>query len=55
MIWVRREHGGAEPVAAGEGAGILAVARADGFVVVPAGSEGFPAGAAVDLYLTGWR
>ncbi len=55
VIWVRHEHGGAEPVAAGEGAGILAVARADGFVVVPAGSEGFPAGASVDLYLTGWR
>ena len=55
VVWVRRERDRAEPVAAGEGAGLLAVARADGFVVVPAGSEGLPAGAAVDLHLTGWR
>lgn len=52
VVWVRRDGDRADPVAAGEGAGTLAVAAADGFVVVPAGSEGLPAGAMVDLHLT---
>jgi molybdopterin molybdotransferase len=40
-----------EPVAAFARASLMALAQADGFVVVPEGSEGFAAGATVPVYL----
>ena len=55
VVWVRLSGAVAEPVASGEAAGILAAGAADGFVVLPAGSEGLPAGAEIDVHLTEWR
>jgi len=43
----------AEPIGIGEAGGILSAARADGFVLVPEGLEGYPPGATVSVYL--WR
>ena len=48
---VRLTDGGAEPVASAAVAGLAAVARADGFVVIPAESEGVPAGADVTVWM----
>jgi molybdopterin molybdotransferase len=49
---VRRAGGGAmEPVAAFAEMGLAAVAQADGFVLVPETSEGYPAGSPVTVYL----
>jgi molybdopterin molybdotransferase len=49
---VRRvDEGGAEPVASFAEAGLKAVTEADGFVLVPEGSEGYQKGAAVTVYL----
>ena len=48
---VRMVNGHVEPVAI-SGASILSsTTAADGFVVVPADSEGYPAGAEVDVFL----
>jgi molybdopterin molybdotransferase len=48
---VSLSHNNAEPLAI-SGASILSsTTRADGFVIVPADSEGFPAGAEVDVFL----
>jgi len=47
---VRIRHGHVEPLSV-SGASILSsVSRADGFVVIPAGLEGYPAGASVDVW-----
>ena len=48
---MRCAEGQAEPIASFAEAGLMAAARADGFVIVPEGSEGFAAGAAVTVYL----
>jgi molybdopterin molybdotransferase len=44
-------EGEAEPLAPFAEAGLVAAAHADGFVVVPEASEGYPAGATVTVYL----
>jgi molybdopterin molybdotransferase len=46
-------EGDAAPIASFAEAGLMAAARADGFVIVPEGSEGFAAGADVTVYLRG--
>jgi molybdopterin biosynthesis enzyme len=43
--------GGVEPMASFAEAGLRAVTQADGFVVVPEGSEGYQRGATVTVYL----
>lgn len=48
---VRLTGRGAEPVASAAVAGLAAVARADGFVLIPAESEGVPAGAEVTVWM----
>jgi molybdopterin molybdotransferase len=48
---VRCREKGVEPIASFAEAGVMAAARADGFVIVPEGSEGFAEGAAVTVYL----
>jgi molybdopterin molybdotransferase len=40
-----------EPIASAAAAGIAAAARADGFVIIPEGSEGVPAGAVMAVHL----
>jgi molybdopterin molybdotransferase len=44
-------EGGVEPMASFASAGLRAIAEADGFVVVPEGSEGYHRGAMVTVYL----
>jgi molybdopterin molybdotransferase len=44
-------HGAAEPIASFAEAGLASVARADGFVLVPEASEGYPEGAPVTVHL----
>jgi molybdopterin molybdotransferase len=46
---VRLEGGGAEPLAPSPSDGLATLARADGFVLVPAGLEGFAEGSEVDV------
>lgn len=41
-----------EPIASFDEAGLVAATMADGFVIVPEGSEGVPQGARVDVYLS---
>ncbi|MBL8669352.1 MAG: hypothetical protein JNK11_01760, partial [Alphaproteobacteria bacterium] len=48
---VRVADGRAEPVGSGAATGIGPLLRADGFVVVPAASEGVPAGESVTVHL----
>jgi molybdopterin molybdotransferase len=48
---VRVREGRVEPVAIGGASALSSVTGADGFVVVPEGSEGFPEGAEVELHL----
>jgi molybdopterin molybdotransferase len=48
---VRVVDGGIEPVGAGTAFGLASVVRADGFVVVSPGSEGYPAGTRVEVRL----
>lgn len=48
--WVRREGGRVEPIASAEDAGLGSVARADGFVLVPAPLEGYAPGSRVTVY-----
>jgi molybdopterin molybdotransferase len=50
---VRITDGGIEPVAVSAASILSSTTRADGFVVIPAGSEGVAPGAAVDVYLYG--
>jgi molybdopterin molybdotransferase len=47
---VRFALGQVEPIATGGASILTSVSRADGFVVVPAGLEGFPAGARVAIW-----
>jgi molybdopterin molybdotransferase len=44
-------QGEAEPLAIGGASVLSSTTRADGFVIVPADSEGYPAGAEVDVFL----
>jgi molybdopterin molybdotransferase len=48
---VRLTPNGAEPVATGGNTRLSALAAADGFLLVPEDSEGYPAGAEITLYL----
>jgi molybdopterin biosynthesis enzyme len=48
IVPVRREADGVEPLASGY-LTLQSLTRADGYVLVPADSEGFPAGARVDM------
>jgi hypothetical protein len=48
---VRCRDGGVAPLASFAGAGPMAAAAADGFVIVAEGSEGFPDGSPVTAYL----
>jgi len=48
---VRCREKGVEPIASFAESDVMAAARADGFVIVPEGSEGFAEGAAVTVYL----
>jgi molybdopterin molybdotransferase len=48
---VRVADGEAEPLAIGGASVLSSTTRADGFVIVPADSEGYPSGAEVDVYL----
>ena len=43
--------GGAEPLPSFAAAGLRAITEADGFVVVPEGSEGYQRGTMVTVYL----
>ena len=49
-VRVRLDHGAATPLGPAEGIGLLTAATADGLVLVPEGSEGYPAGAVVPIY-----
>ena len=42
-----------EPLAAFAEVGLMATAAADGFMIVPAASEGYPAGATINAYFYG--
>jgi molybdopterin molybdotransferase len=46
-----RPGGSIEPVAPFSEIGLMAAASADGFIIVPETSEGYPPGASVDVYL----
>lgn len=48
---VRVRDGRVEPVAIGGASALSSVTSADGFVVIPEGSEGFPEGAEVEVHL----
>ena len=48
---VRVRSGGVEPVAIGGASALSSVTSADGFVVLPEASEGFPEGAVVEVHL----
>jgi molybdopterin molybdotransferase len=48
---MRCAEGQAEPIVSFAEAGLMAAVRADGFVILPEGSEGLAAGAAVTVYL----
>jgi molybdopterin molybdotransferase len=48
---VRLTPEGAEPLASGANTGLAALAAADGFLLVPEDSEGFPAGAEISVFL----
>jgi molybdopterin molybdotransferase len=50
---VRLEHGRVEPLSVAGASVLSSTTRADGFVVVGDDSEGFPAGAEVDVWLYG--
>jgi molybdopterin molybdotransferase len=49
----RLADGRVEPLAAFAGVGLMATAAADGFMIVPAASEGYPAGATINAYFYG--
>jgi molybdopterin molybdotransferase len=48
---VRRQEGGVEPLSGFSPFNLLALGRADGFVIVAEGSEGMPAGTVVPVHL----
>jgi molybdopterin molybdotransferase len=48
---VRASGDGAQPIATAEGRILATAVRADGFLLVPEHSEGYPAGTMVDVYL----
>ena len=48
---VRIVDGGVEPIADGGASILSSTTRADGFVIVPEDSEGYPAGAEVLVWL----
>jgi molybdopterin molybdotransferase len=48
---VRLRDGQIEPLALSGASVLSSTTRADGFVIVPAASEGYPAGAEIDVYL----
>jgi molybdopterin molybdotransferase len=50
---VRVRSGRVEPIAIGGASALSSVTSADGFVVIPEGSEGFPEGAEVEVHLYG--
>jgi molybdopterin molybdotransferase len=50
-----RPDGSIEPVAPFSEIGLMAAASADGFVIVPETSEGYPLGASVKIHLYGDR
>jgi molybdopterin molybdotransferase len=50
---VRVNHTAVEPLAVGGASVLSSTSRADGFLIVPADSEGFPAGADVGVWLYG--
>jgi molybdopterin molybdotransferase len=45
--------GAVEPMSSVTDADLMAASRADGFVIIPEGSEGFPEGSSVTVYLLG--
>jgi molybdopterin molybdotransferase len=47
------DTGAVEPISSSTEADLMAAARADGFVIIPEGSEGFPEGSGVMVYLLG--
>ena len=47
------DTGAVEPISSFTEADLMAAARADGFVIIPEGSEGFPEGSSVMVYLLG--
>jgi len=47
-----RDVGGVEPIAPFAEAGLVSAAHADGFVIIPEGSEGLPEGSAVTVHLS---
>jgi molybdopterin molybdotransferase len=48
---VRLDGGAAEPLSVGGASALSSATRADGFVIVPADSEGFAAHAEVEVWL----
>ena len=48
---VRVRSGRVEPIAIGGAAVLSSVTGADGFVIIPSGSEGFPEGHPVEVHL----
>ena len=48
---VRVRGGQVEPLAIGGASALSSVTTADGFVIIPEGSEGFPEGAEVEVHL----
>ena len=50
---VRLQHGRVEPLSISGASLLSSTTRADGFVIVDDDSEGFPAGADVDVWLYG--
>jgi len=50
---MRVVDGAAEPLAVSGASVLSSVTRADGFTIVPAGSEGYPEGEMVEVYLYG--
>ena len=51
LVRVRLQDGGATPLASPDGGGLVSAVRADGYVLVPDGSEGMDAGTTVSVYL----
>jgi molybdopterin molybdotransferase len=51
VVWISVVEDRAEPLGSLEGSGVVITARADGFLLVPASVEGYPAGARVTAYI----
>ena len=52
LVRVCLHDGAATPLASPDGGGLMSAVRADGYVMVPDGSEGMDAGATVSVYVT---